>query len=163
MSDQPKPMTGHHPSCRESDKDLVWHCNQCGLNESAADIENQLDQPKSTTGEWTAERVRELIIKDEWETPYQALTEAINAALAAEADKWRKALSAASDLAKQTFIEKDKQLAAERERAEGFKRELRAALRDLAAERGNAEKAAARAELAQIQLAAARENVQEGK
>jgi hypothetical protein len=36
-----------------------------------------------------------------------------DAALAAEGDKWRKALTAASDLAKQTFAEKDKQLAAE--------------------------------------------------
>lgn len=23
----------HHPSCRESDKDLVYHCSQCGLSE----------------------------------------------------------------------------------------------------------------------------------
>ena len=29
----------HHPSCRESDKDLVWHCSQCGLNESADETE----------------------------------------------------------------------------------------------------------------------------
>ena len=25
----------HHPSCKPSDNDLVWHCNQCGLNEFA--------------------------------------------------------------------------------------------------------------------------------
>ncbi len=50
--DESKPTTGHHPSCRESDKDLVWHCNQCGLNESAADIEAKLDQPEPAD-EWT--------------------------------------------------------------------------------------------------------------
>ncbi len=42
MSDQPKLAGGHHGSCRESDKDLIWYCNQCGLRESAADIEQQL-------------------------------------------------------------------------------------------------------------------------
>ena len=25
----------HHPSCRPTDKDLVWHCHQCGESESA--------------------------------------------------------------------------------------------------------------------------------
>jgi hypothetical protein len=30
-------MSEHHPSCRESDKDLVWHCSQCGLNEPASE------------------------------------------------------------------------------------------------------------------------------
>lgn len=25
----------HHPSCRPSDRDLVWHCSQCGENEPA--------------------------------------------------------------------------------------------------------------------------------
>ncbi len=25
----------HHPSCRESDKSLIWFCNQCGEKESA--------------------------------------------------------------------------------------------------------------------------------
>ncbi len=34
----------HHPSCRESDKDLVWHCCQCGLNEDASNIETELAQ-----------------------------------------------------------------------------------------------------------------------
>ncbi len=43
MSQQPKPATGeHHPSCTPNDRDLVWFCNQCGLKESAADIEQQL-------------------------------------------------------------------------------------------------------------------------
>jgi hypothetical protein len=26
-------MSEHHASCRPSDKNLVWHCSQCGLNE----------------------------------------------------------------------------------------------------------------------------------
>jgi hypothetical protein len=25
----------HHPSCTPYDRDLVWHCSQCGLNELA--------------------------------------------------------------------------------------------------------------------------------
>jgi hypothetical protein len=29
----------HHPSCTEHDKDLVWHCSQCGLNELADEQE----------------------------------------------------------------------------------------------------------------------------
>ena len=36
-------MSDHHPSCRESDKDLVWLCGQCGEVESAADVEEVLD------------------------------------------------------------------------------------------------------------------------
>jgi hypothetical protein len=31
-------MNKHHPSCRESDRDLVWHCSQCGLNENAESV-----------------------------------------------------------------------------------------------------------------------------
>ena len=31
--------TEHHPSCTDYDKSLVWHCHQCGTNESAEDIE----------------------------------------------------------------------------------------------------------------------------
>lgn len=30
----------HHPSCRPNDKSLVWHCYQCGDNESACHLEN---------------------------------------------------------------------------------------------------------------------------
>jgi hypothetical protein len=37
----------HHPSCRESDKSLVWHCNQCGLNESAEGSEQEWTTEKS--------------------------------------------------------------------------------------------------------------------
>jgi hypothetical protein len=32
-------MSEHHPSCRPSDKELVWLCHQCGGHESAEDIE----------------------------------------------------------------------------------------------------------------------------
>jgi hypothetical protein len=32
-------VSEHHPSCRESDKDLIWLCNQCGAKESAEDLE----------------------------------------------------------------------------------------------------------------------------
>ena len=28
----------HHPSCRLTDKDLVWHCTNCGENESAGSL-----------------------------------------------------------------------------------------------------------------------------
>ena len=28
-------MSEHHPSCRPSDRNLVWHCSQCGLIELA--------------------------------------------------------------------------------------------------------------------------------
>ncbi len=38
--------TEHHPSCRESDKDLVWHCSQCGLNEPATDVETKLAEAR---------------------------------------------------------------------------------------------------------------------
>jgi len=31
-------MSTHHPSCRPSDRDLVWLCAQCGGHESAEDI-----------------------------------------------------------------------------------------------------------------------------
>jgi hypothetical protein len=37
-------MSEHHPSCRESDKDLVWHCSQCGLNEPASEQPQELEQ-----------------------------------------------------------------------------------------------------------------------
>jgi hypothetical protein len=33
-------MSVHHPSCRPSDKDLVWLCAQCGGHESAEAIED---------------------------------------------------------------------------------------------------------------------------
>jgi hypothetical protein len=33
----------HHPSCKPSDRDLVWHCNQCGLNESASEVEQEVE------------------------------------------------------------------------------------------------------------------------
>jgi hypothetical protein len=42
----------HHPSCTPNDRDLVWHCNQCGLNESAADIEEQLAAEREKTLRW---------------------------------------------------------------------------------------------------------------
>jgi hypothetical protein len=38
------PLYEHHPSCTPNDRDLVWHCHQCGLNESAADIEEKYNQ-----------------------------------------------------------------------------------------------------------------------
>jgi len=31
----------HHASCQPSDKELVWHCCQCGLNESAEQLETE--------------------------------------------------------------------------------------------------------------------------
>ena len=37
-------MSQHHPSCRPSDRDLVWLCAQCGGHESAEDIEQQRDE-----------------------------------------------------------------------------------------------------------------------
>jgi hypothetical protein len=43
MSEQPQePWTpeNHHPSCSPHDRDLVWHCNQCGANESAESWHN---------------------------------------------------------------------------------------------------------------------------
>ncbi len=88
----------------------------------------------TTTGEWTVvenwdkegtiaqlqcgegENIK--VIKSENPALFHAiryLKRLHNAALAAEGDKWRKAMSAAADLAKQTFTEKDKQLAAESE------------------------------------------------
>ena len=30
----------HPPRCRPSDRDLVWHCSQCGLNEPAPELES---------------------------------------------------------------------------------------------------------------------------
>ena len=38
MSEQPQEpwdAEKHHPSCSPYDRDLVWHCSQCGANESA--------------------------------------------------------------------------------------------------------------------------------
>ena len=32
----------HHPSCRPTDKDLVWHCRQCGENEPAEALLDQM-------------------------------------------------------------------------------------------------------------------------
>ncbi len=42
----------HHLSCKPSDKSLVWHCNQCGENESAEAI---LDKALQTR--WTSASV----------------------------------------------------------------------------------------------------------
>jgi hypothetical protein len=36
--------TQHHPSCKTSDRDLVWLCAQCGTRESAGEIEAQRDE-----------------------------------------------------------------------------------------------------------------------
>ncbi len=69
------------------------------------------DQPKPT-GEWTVERVRELIIKDEWETPYQALTEAINTTLAAE----RETSNQLRELLDSELKRMEREVVAERER-----------------------------------------------
>lgn len=33
----------HHSSCIESDKVLMWHCFQCGLDEDASEILSKLD------------------------------------------------------------------------------------------------------------------------
>jgi hypothetical protein len=43
----------HHPSCDPEDRDLVWHCNQCGLNEDA-EVEI-LDAHKSELAQAQAE------------------------------------------------------------------------------------------------------------
>lgn len=42
----------HHPSCRENDESLVWHCEQCGQNESAESLHQERDR--------LAEQVKEL-------------------------------------------------------------------------------------------------------
>lgn len=34
----------HHPSCKPSDRDLIWFCNQCGARESAEDVLEVLKQ-----------------------------------------------------------------------------------------------------------------------
>lgn len=47
----------HHPSCRTSDLNLVWHCSQCGLNESAADIEEKLNEHIKAANEVTDENI----------------------------------------------------------------------------------------------------------
>lgn len=43
----------HHPSCRETDTELVWHCNQCGNIEQAEHgiIKNVVQR---CLGDWTA-------------------------------------------------------------------------------------------------------------
>jgi hypothetical protein len=40
-------MKNHHPSCRESDKNLVWHCAQCGENESAESVLDERDAARA--------------------------------------------------------------------------------------------------------------------
>jgi hypothetical protein len=37
-------MSEHHPSCTPNDRSLVWHCNQCGLDESAEDFIDSLSE-----------------------------------------------------------------------------------------------------------------------
>ena len=34
---------GHHLSCAPCDRVLVWHCDQCGLNEPAQEEESRVD------------------------------------------------------------------------------------------------------------------------
>ena len=119
MSDQPKPATGHHPSCRESDKDLVWHCNQCGLNESA----------EPATGEWTVGMVKAMMLNWHGENDgYRIVAEKHNAALAAE--RVRQFMSD-----HQPVEELEQQLAAERERGNAYERQLIETGKQLAAER----------------------------
>ncbi len=36
-------MTEHHASCKPSDRDLVWLCNQCGGHESAEVLEMPME------------------------------------------------------------------------------------------------------------------------
>ena len=48
--------TTHHPSCKPEDRELVYHCNQCGLNEYAEiDL---LDKTRS----YANEKVRETLV-----------------------------------------------------------------------------------------------------
>lgn len=37
-------MSQHHPSCKPSDRELVWLCNQCGGHEPASELEERLEQ-----------------------------------------------------------------------------------------------------------------------
>ncbi len=144
---QPKPPmasfgTGkHHPSCRDSDRDLVWHCNQCGSNESAADIEATLTQPKPT-GEWTAQFVNDTatgagILGEDWA---QVIANTHNAALAARDSLWRDTWQRESMSLYDEIEDLRKQLAAELALRKQSEHELTSALDsrtdELTAERG---------------------------
>jgi hypothetical protein len=37
-------MSEHHPSCKPSDRDLVWLCSQCGGHESAESLLSHAEQ-----------------------------------------------------------------------------------------------------------------------
>jgi len=54
-------MREHHPSCRESDKSLVWHCNQCGLNESAESMEDELNGLKASIADLSHPNCQQLL------------------------------------------------------------------------------------------------------
>lgn len=52
-------MNNHHPSCRPNDASLVWHCSQCGLNESVPEFASEEVDQAMTFVEWARDpRVR---------------------------------------------------------------------------------------------------------
>lgn len=82
----------HHPSCRESDKDLVWHCSQCGENESAYEVEAELERVK-------AERDAEQKAKLKWAANARKIAQQ-RAELLAAAKAARKANNCTPDIDK---------------------------------------------------------------
>ncbi len=57
-------MNEHHPSCRPSDRDLVWLCAQCGVHESAGDIEAENAKLRELTKQMV-ETVYNVVFNDE--------------------------------------------------------------------------------------------------
>jgi hypothetical protein len=62
LDQAPLDEPAHHPSCTENDKDLVWHCNQCGLNESAAALEEKYDALAASIMDLSHPNCRQLLI-----------------------------------------------------------------------------------------------------
>lgn len=55
----------HHASCGNIHRSLVWHCDQCGENESAEDVLDRLDAADANNRRVELERIAlELSRKD---------------------------------------------------------------------------------------------------
>lgn len=55
-------MSQHHPSCKPSDRELVWLCNRCGGHEPASELEERLEQ--MTTNDKSVPTLGEVIAED---------------------------------------------------------------------------------------------------
>ena len=103
----------HHPSCSESDRDLVWHCSQCGLNEPVEPTRWTWEQEGTSVlvsvNEENGDRCYFHCTNERWA---KLAVESHNAAIAAErnrAEQW-----------KQLHAEISEAWLAEKTRAEGL-------------------------------------------